>query len=152
VSGYNANHPDAAAFAKLIEPWLRARDLSLDVFSQLHFALDQLQYKIFADRSGISIPAPRTLVHVKCSSHNCETTSATPDACILNFAARGAEPKWFCRKHHPNSAGLPPPGWTPDLESQKRTREATMTAWNKLTSDERPLLNRNIVGTASKGD
>ena len=149
---YNANHPDAAAFAELIEPWLRARDLSLDLFAQLHFALDGLQYKIFTRHSGISIPAPKVLVHVKCSSHGCEITSAMPDACILNFAAKGAEPLWFCRKHHPNSVGLPPPGWVPDSGTQKATAAATTEAWNKLTPNERPLMNRNIVGTASKGD
>jgi hypothetical protein len=72
------------------------------------------------------------------------------DSCILNFAAAGAAPLWFCRKHHPNSAGLPPPGWVPDLETQKAQAKATNTAWNKLTPNERPLLNRNIVSQGEK--
>lgn len=111
MPAFNANDPDAVAFADFITPWLRDRPYLRD-FSQLHFALDGLNYLLHADRTGVSLPVSKSTAHVKCSIHDCAITSSQLDACILNFAPRDTSPLWFCRAHHPPVPGLPPPGFT----------------------------------------
>ena len=111
MAAFNDADADARDFAALIEPWLRARPHLRD-YAQLHFALDGLAYLLTTDRTGIALPQPKSSTHVKCAMLDCAVTSATRDACVLNFAPAGAPPIWFCRAHHPEVAGLPPPGYT----------------------------------------
>ncbi len=91
-------------------------------------------------------PVFSTLTH--CSWHDCTRTWRDYDACLLNFAARGAPPIWLCRDHYPplSDGGIRPPGWQPDTTTRESVEAARRDALARLSRDELRAVNPRVGG------
>lgn len=148
---YDTNWKLKAEFNALLQPWLDQHDLTHYDWQQIHWALDGLRYLATVKREYPKVDVGlKEIQHVNCTI--CGRSSVRPDACVINFARIGGEPQWYCRDHYPEAKGLLPAGWHPPETVRVKLDAMRMTAWHKLTPEERALMNRNIVQVASSGE